>query len=128
MIYTGELISQYSTQHVRSSNISLKLKQNLIFSFVHGPDNDFLLNKLNESYLFNFPFLCSNIPEITWRVLYTVQEMLSLPEHLISLPAFSGVRIVSYLLFITVDVNVFWFYESLFTPWFWLLWSYKEIV
>ena len=26
--------------------------------------------------------------------------------------------VVSYLLFITVDVNVPWFCESLFTPWF----------
>ena len=56
--------------------------------------------------------------EITRRVPYTVQEMLTLPEHLISLPVISGVRVASYLLFITIDVNVFWFCESLFTPWF----------
>ena len=36
----------------------------------------------------------------------------------ISLSVFSGVCVVSYLLFVTVDVNVIWFYESLFTPWF----------
>ena len=38
-------------------------------------------------------------------------------------PGFSGVRVVSYFLFITVDVNVHWFCESLFTPWFLLLLS-----
>ena len=47
----------------------------------------------------------------------TVQEMLTLSEHLISLPVFSGVRVVSYLIFVTVDVNVSWFYESFVTPW-----------
>ena len=43
--------------------------------------------------------------------------MLTLLEHLISLLFFSGVHVVSYLLFITGDVNVFWFCDSLFTPW-----------
>ena len=47
----------------------------------------------------------SKIPGL-YFVPYTVQEMLTLPEHLILLPVFSGVRFVSYLLFVTVDVNV----------------------
>ena len=33
-------------------------------------------------------------------------------------PSGAPVCVVFYLLLITVDVNVLWFYESLFTPWF----------
>ena len=84
-------------------------------------NNRFLVSKLlysivpNESYTCHISIITELNKQITRWVLYTVQEMLTLPEHLISLPVFSGVRVVSYLLSITVDVNVLWFFESLFT-------------